>query len=160
MILKLSDMMSYMLYDCKSERVQLSLEVAYLKNYIALQQLKKDGELNIEFDARGEIASVLITPMLFIPFFENAFKHGNLENTEKGWLKSSLIVQNSQLDFNISNTIATGSKPKVKGGVGLENIRERLQLIYPNQHQLKITKENDVYTVQLNINLQNPNHEI
>ncbi len=80
MILKLSDMMSYMLYDCKSEEVPLTSEISYLQNYIDLQQLKKEGELNVTFDLEGDQSGLMIKPMLLIPFFENAFKHGNLEN--------------------------------------------------------------------------------
>ncbi|MEZ4930618.1 MAG: histidine kinase [Saprospiraceae bacterium] len=104
MILKLSDMMSYMLYDCKSEQVKLSAEINYLKNYIDLQQLKKEGELNIDFNIKGNVSNAFISPMLFIPFFENAFKHGNLEDTENGWLKSKLKMENGILDFHIANS--------------------------------------------------------
>ena len=153
MILKLSDMMSYMLYDCKSEQVKLTSEIEYLKNYIDLQQLKKDGELNIEFDINGNTSNVFITPMLFIPFFENAFKHGNLDDTENGWLKSKLSVENNTLEFKMCNTIKTGTIKKEKGGVGLENIRDRLKLLFPGKHDLDIAKENCIFSVNLKIDL-------
>ena len=154
MILKLSDMMSYMLYDCKNEKVKLSSEIDYLKNYIALQQLKKDGELNIEFKLNGDTKNVFITPMLFIPFFENAFKHGNLEDMENGWLKSELKMENGVLEFNISNSIKSLKKiNKEKGGVGLENIRDRLRLLFPEKHELKIKKEEGFFCVNLKIDL-------
>lgn len=153
MILQLSEMMSYMLYDCKQEQVNLALEIAYLKNYISLQQLKKDGEFDIDFQVKGGVEQVNITPMLFIPFFENAFKHGNLEAINIGWLKSRLEVADGMLHFTISN-----SKPKVaphhaQGGVGLENIRERLDLIYPGKHELMISDTDEVYTATLSIKL-------
>lgn len=156
MILKLSDMMSYMLYDCKSEQVKLSAEINYLKNYIDLQQLKKEGELNIDFKIKGNVSNAFISPMLFIPFFENAFKHGNLEDTENGWLKSELKMENGILDFHIANSLKKINGKKEKGGVGLENIRDRLNLIFPERHNLIIKKEADLFSVDLTIKLSNP----
>lgn len=153
MILKLSDMMSYMLYDCKHEQVSLSAEVEYLKNYIALQQLKKEGEFNIDFQTKGNIEGTLITPMLFIPLFENAFKHSNLEDIKNGWLKSKLEKTENQLLFSISNSKLVGKKSTQTGGVGLENLRERLKLLFPEQHELKIKSTEDEYKVSLTINL-------
>ena len=154
MILKLSDMMSYMLYDCKSEKVRLEDEIAYLQNYIDLQQLKKDGEFNISFEPSGDIQQVMITPMLFIPFFENAIKHGNLENTVEGWLKSWLNVDHHQLQFHISNSFCPKqSNTNMPGGVGLENIRERLLLLYPEKHQLTIKEGEGEFSVHLSLTL-------
>ena len=151
MILKLSGMMSYMLYDCKNESVRLSDEIEYLKNYIDLQQLKKDGEQNIDFNVIGIADGLEITPMLFIPFFENAFKHGNLNDTENGWLKSFLKIESNRLHFQIRNSLDERQKKDKKGGVGLENIDKRLELIYPQKHQLSIEKKEDVFSVDLEI---------
>lgn len=153
MILKLSDMMSYMLYDCKQEQVSLAAEVAYLKNYLDLQQLKKEGELNIDFQIKGNVNTTLITPMLFIPLFENAFKHGNLEDTQQGWLKSELECREHDLRFSISNSKRIESKKRAKGGVGLENLKARLELIFPARHQLKIESTAEAYKVFLSINI-------
>jgi len=153
MILKLSDMMSYMLYDCKTEKVKLTAEINYLHNFIALQQLKKEGELNIEFLTKGDFSKIQITPMLFIPFFENAFKHGNLEDLQNGWLKSEMKVENESLFFSIKNTMLKEKQKNKKGGVGLENVRARLDLIYPNRHNLEIGKKEDVFEVQIKIQL-------
>ncbi|MDW3651995.1 MAG: sensor histidine kinase [Bacteroidia bacterium] len=153
MILKLSDMMSYMLYDCKSEQVLLSAELAYLRNYIELQQLKKDGELNIEFKLMGDPGGLLITPMLFIPFFENSFKHGNLEDLEHGWMKGHLKIEKEGLKFHMSNSYCPGKKESEKGGVGLENIRERLALLFPEKHELDIQQNENIYRVDLSIKI-------
>ena len=153
MILKLSDMMSYMLYDCKSEQVKLSAEIEYLQNYIELQQLKKDGEYNIEFKISGKSNNIYITPMLFIPFFENAFKHGNLNNTKKGWMKSFLKVENDILRFEMSNSFEEKQTNSIKSGVGLENVRERLLLLFPNRHQLHIQSDENIFKVDLTLKL-------
>ena len=154
MILKLSDMMSYMLYDCKTEEVKLINEIDYLHNYIALQQLKKEGESNIEFSIEGDFHNIYITPMIFIPFFENAFKHGNLEDTEKGWLRSEMKLQNGVLFFSIKNTTTKEIKSHIKGGVGLENVAARLNLLYPNKFDLKIEKNKNIFEVDLKIELE------
>lgn len=154
MILKLSDMMSYMLYDCKSDEVLLTTELTYLDNYIDLQQLKKDGALSVSFEYSGKMEGVQIPPMLFIPFFENAFKHGNLENTISGWLKSRLEIKDDFLYFSISNTLPKIRQSYPKGGVGLENIKERLHLIYGNRHQLSILHEKEIFVVDLVLELK------
>ena len=133
------------------EMVKVSSEVDYLRNYIDLQQLKKDGEQNIDFEVKGELSGTLITPMLFIPFFENAFKHGNLDDTINGWVKSSLQVAQDQISFSISNSLSQGKRKEKQGGVGLENIRKRLELLYPNQHVLDIEKQAKTFNVHLKI---------
>ena len=156
MILKLSEMMSYMLYDCKSDTVPLSAELKYLRNYIDLQQLKKEGQYKIGFDVQGVFDDLQIVPMLFIPFFENAFKHGNVDDLGKGWIKSSLSVEGDLLRFNISNTL--GEKQMLqrndKGGVGLQNILSRLELLYPDKHSLTINRNDHIFQVNLHLNLR------
>ncbi|MEM7659493.1 MAG: histidine kinase [Bacteroidota bacterium] len=154
MILKLSDMMSYMLYDCKHEEVPLSAEIAYLQNYIELQQLKKEGELKVAFNVEALPHDPLIKPMLLIPFFENAFKHGNLEDVQRGWAKASLAIREQALHFSIQNSIGPHTSPSEKGGVGLANIQARLDLLYQGQHQLQISQEQGVFSVSLRLPLE------
>ncbi|MEM6644546.1 MAG: histidine kinase [Bacteroidota bacterium] len=151
MILRLSEMMSYMLYDCKTDRVKLSEEVNYLENFIALHQLRKEGQMNVLFDTKGDLSLTSITPMLFIPFFENAFKHGNLEDLQNGWLNSKLSVDVGSLDFTIANSYSAKDKLYTKGGVGLENIKQRLALLYPDRHHLKVFRQDNIFEVALNI---------
>jgi sensor histidine kinase YesM len=153
MILKLSEMMSYMLYDCNSEQVNLSKEIDYLRNYIDLQQLKKDGEFNIKFEVEGEVKSVLIYPMLFIPFFENAFKHGNLEDMKNGWFNSKFTFENGILKFHASNSIGKILSSYEKGGIGLQNIEDRLALLYPQKFDFKINHTNQIVSIDLSIDL-------
>lgn len=155
-ILKLSDMMSYMLYDCKSDEVLLSAEIAYLQNYIDLQQLKKEGELQVTFDIEGDVSGRCIKPMLLIPFFENAFKHGNLEDVERGWLTSLLRVTDHALHVFIQNSLHPHAPTYEKGGVGLENIQARLALLYQGRHELSITQNEAVFTVSLMLPLDPP----
>ncbi|MEM7367408.1 MAG: histidine kinase [Bacteroidota bacterium] len=153
MILKLSEMMSYMLYECKGETVRLESELVYLKNFIDLQQLKKDGEQHIQFEVSGPLEAIQIPPMLLIPFFENAFKHGNIDDTTAGWLSSSLEVVNQQISFHIRNSVNPNRRKAPPGGVGLANVRERLRLIYPDKHTLIIQSQEKEFSVHLTLDL-------
>lgn len=155
MILRLSDMMSYMLYEGRSDQVSLKSEINYLQNYISLQQLKKEGEMRISFLVDPSLPNVQVYPLLFIPFFENAFKHGNLENTDSGWLQASIKYEDHQLKLQVRNSCREqqSDRPSTEGGVGLTNIHQRLALLYPNRYSLQMSREDDVFSVQLKISL-------
>lgn len=152
-ILKLSEMLRYMLYDCKDDLVILRKEVDYIRNYIDLYQLKEEKALNIETNFAKVELEQMIPPMVFIPFIENSFKHSKIEDFENGWIKMSLTT-NGKLIFRIQNSIpqATFTKDTV-GGIGLENVKRRLELIYPNQHELVIKNENAIFDIRLEIKL-------
>lgn len=156
MILKLSDMMSFMLYDCKAETVPLTNEIEYLYNYISLQQLKKEGEQNITLQVDGDATGLRIPPMLFIPFFENAFKHGNIQDTKKGYIRSIFSIVNGQLTFTIKNSIAPFKTHYEKGGIGLENVRKRLALLYPDKHTFEISENEDHFEIIMTLNNLKP----
>lgn len=152
MILKLSDMLRYILYDCTSQEVPLDKEISYIKNYIELQQLKND-ELDVKVDIQENISGYTkIAPMLFIPFIENSFKHSKIEDTENGWIALSLSQENEQLCFKMGNSKPNTEFTKDKvGGIGLQNVRRRLELLYPHQHQLTIHNEEESFEVELRL---------
>ncbi|MDX1908806.1 MAG: histidine kinase [Bacteroidia bacterium] len=148
MILRLSDMMRYMLYDCRADRVPLAQEIRYLENFIELQQLKTPEPQQITFEVRGDTTGIHVPPMLFAPLFENACKHGNPEELGQGWIKAQLDTGASQLQFSIINTISTSPRRKDEaGGIGLENIRKRLELLYPGRHTLDVRQEAFTFSV-------------
>ena len=151
MILQLSEMMRYMLYDSQAPRVPLSQEIAYLEHFISLQQLKTEMPQDIHFECSGDLAGLEIAPLLLVPLFENAFKHGNLE--AGGWLKSSLSRTEESLRFTIQNTIGANDQKDGVGGVGLENLRQRLGLIYPKRHICSILAEKNIFSVNIQIEL-------
>lgn len=153
MILKLSDIMRYMLYECNEEKMALIQEIQYLKNYISLQQLKTEEQQQIIFDVKGPIHQINIPPLLFVPLFENAFKHGNVENTKEGWLTACMEVTADRLSFEIHNSISEHKNVPDIGGIGLENLKQRLLLIYPNKHQFSIKALRNSYSVFINIDL-------
>ena len=153
-ILKLSDMLRYIIYDCNAELVPLEKEINYINNYIALQKLKDDKITNIEVDFMGADPKSMIAPMIFIPFIENSFKHSKIEDTEEGWIRISLANTNSHLRFRISNSIPKDDYTKDRlGGVGLENVKRRLQLLYPEKHNLTIDISEDNFEVELEVTL-------
>jgi hypothetical protein len=152
-ILKLSEMMRYMLYESDAEYVPLEKEIQYLNNFIQLQELKTEESQQIVFEVIGEVAGIQIPPLLFVPLFENAFKHGNLD--EGGWLKSKLIIQDTVLDFNITNSFLLNQKKDQIGGIGLENVKKRLELLFPENHEFLIEQKDQVFSVKMKCVLEN-----
>jgi two-component system LytT family sensor kinase len=154
-ISKLSGMMRYMLYDSNEERVPLSKEITYLEECITLNKLRyADEEVTVTFDQAGPIADVSIAPMLFIPFVENAFKHG-VAIGQRAAIQIALAVSGQKLIFSCINT-DYGSIRKMEmeiSGIGLENVKRRLELVYPDKHRLKITNEDGKFMVNLEIDL-------
>ncbi|MCL6524271.1 MAG: histidine kinase [Thermoflavifilum sp.] len=155
MIMKLSNMLRYMLYENNERKVSLQEEINYIRHYIDFQLLKIEGQPKLEIDMDEVDYSLQIEPMLFIPFIENAFKHSNVEDTRKGWIRMQLRTANKTVYFHISNSIPDRAYTKDEaGGIGLQNIRKRLELLYPNKHQLHIDTHDGVFTVDLQIDTQ------
>ncbi len=154
MILKLSDMLRYIIYDCNAERVSLEKEISYIENYIDLQKLKDDQMTNIDIDFESADKDCLIAPMILIPFIENAFKHSKIEDLNYGWIKLKIENKSNQLVFSISNSLPDKAYTKDKvGGVGLENVKRRLELLYSNKYQLDIRKNDQTFSVELVISI-------
>lgn len=154
-ISKLSGMMRYMLYDSNEERVPLSKEIIYLEECITLNKLRyADEEVTVTFDQTGQTADVGIAPMLFIPFVENAFKHG-VAIEQRASIQITIAVSGEKLKFSCVNTDYSAIKKMEMNinGIGLENVKRRLELVYPGKHQLIINKENGKFMVNLEIDL-------
>jgi two-component system LytT family sensor kinase len=153
-IIKLSSLLQYMLYETDEEKVLLRNEEESLQNYIDLQRLRFSSKLtlNTNFDVKEEWHT--IEPMLLIPFVENAFKHGNglLQNPE---IDIDLQSSNNQLNFFIKNKYVSSDTAKDKtSGIGLTNVKRRLQLLYPEKHTLLIEDNNGWYKVHLKLFLK------
>lgn len=154
-IAQLSGMMRYMLYDSNTERVPLAQEIHYLEDCIALYQLRYVSELvEVSFQYVEPVPSVELAPMLFIPFLENAFKHG-VAPGQSSHIALSIGIDKNKLSFSCGNTDHSAiERPAAeKGGIGLENIKRRLELLYPGKHQLQAGTENGTYYVKLQIEL-------
>jgi two-component system LytT family sensor kinase len=148
-LLKLSDILRYMLHEGVYETVPLKQEVEYLESLVELQRISAKGDIYIEFEVEGYVGEQQIAPMLFISFVENAFKHGVL-NAPTDPAKIRLIANSDNLEFTVRNKKNHYEKDKT-GGIGLNNVRRRLELIYPGKHQLDIANEQEIFDINLKL---------
>ena len=151
-VAKLSHMMRYMIYDSNVEKVTLAKEIQYLNSYMELQKFRFSEEdpidLKISLDIKNP--SVQIAPIIFIPFVENAFKHG-IQIEQKSFIHLSVTATDHELVFNISNRKFKTETIEKNSGVGLKNVKRRLALLYPDKHQLEVTDNEDSYHVKLTL---------
>jgi len=154
-IAKLSQMMRYMIYDSNYPQVPLTKEIEYMMNYISLERLRLNNQIPITFDIKGSPDNILITPLIFITFLENAFKHGVNNNTAGSWVKISIELRTNECVYSVENSIIVKPNPskEEKSGFGLQNVQRRLELSYPGQFRLESKNLPDRYQVQLNIQL-------
>lgn len=151
-LVELSGMMRYMIYDTNVDKVPLKQELTYIENYLDLQKMQFSNPNLVNYQVEGNSENLDIPPMLFIPFIENAFKHCNDKNTEYA-INISFIINREIIQFratNIANAKHQISKDK-SSGVGLDIVKRRLQILYPNKHMLDIKKENNLFCVSLDI---------
>lgn len=150
-LITLSDMLRYMIYETGTDTVPLVKEITHLKNYISLQQLRYRNPSYIRFTYPENCQNTLIAPMLFIPFVENAFKFSSDKGTYPV-IDISVVCDEKSVSFYCLNYFQNENKPnKLKGGVGLSNVKRRLELLYPGKFTLTILNESPVFTVDLKI---------
>ena len=155
-VLKLSEMMRYMLYECNEREVSLSKEINYLKNYLELEKIRQGKKMNINFQITGEVSNQKIAPLMFIPFIENSFKHGISNQISNGYVNILLEIEGNEVYMTIENSKAASLPSptgKRSGGIGLKNVRRRLNLLYPERYKLAIEEDPNTYTVKLEIDL-------
>lgn len=150
-LLKLSELLRYMLRESDDPYVPLSKEIIYLENVIELQKIGHKGLSYVDFDVVGEVNQLKIAPLILINFIENAFKHGSFNHKETP-INILMIIEQQSLHFQITNQINHAKKDKT-GGIGLVNVKRRLSLIYPAQHQLEIHQLANEFIVDLKIDL-------
>jgi hypothetical protein len=154
-ILKLSELMRYMLYEAGEEKISLAKEVGYIHNYIELQKLRIKNPLQVNFEIQGDYRAQVITPMLLIPFVENAFKHGvSAHNPSE--IKFSLHIERDFLEFTAENAIVNPqlvNHDSTEKGIGLQNLQKRLDLLYPDKHVIEINRSQHKYFVSLTLKL-------
>lgn len=153
MILKLSDIMRYMLYETDESRVSLEKELNYLKDYVALQKIRLGKRGDVTFEVVGNAENLTIAPMILISFIENAFKYSMDTMTSAISIKTLFVIDNKVLKMTVINNYQDEIQPNAKGGIGHKNVLKRLELLYPDQHQLVIEKEETVYKVHLELTL-------
>ncbi|WP_246615865.1 sensor histidine kinase [Aquimarina litoralis] len=155
-ILELSGVLRYMLYECKVTYVSLSKELEQLENFINLGRLQIEGRGSVTFTKEIAQSNFRIAPLILVVFLENAFKHGSSSQTDGIQINSNVKVTNDGiLHFKCSNTFKTQTNiSNLDSGIGLKNVRKRLMIIYPNAHTLEVTSDNGIYQVELMIDLK------
>lgn len=155
-VLKLSSLLRFMIYESNTSKIALSKEIELLQNYIALEQLRYGDRLELSIAINGEIEDYQIAPLLLLPFLENAFKHGTSRQIDQCWISLDLTVENSAMVFKLVNSIDPQSDEQeiTVGGIGLENVMRRLQLLYKDNHYVETIKMEEVFVVNLTISLE------
>jgi two-component system, LytTR family, sensor kinase len=152
MLLLLSDLLRYAVYESKKDKVKIESEIKQIEKLIQLFQLKSEKTLSISFDVRCKQSTVFIEPMILIPLVENCFKHCNFDSLKSAYVSIRLTAENNKLEFETINTKDHWEKSKdTVGGVGLENIRQRLAILYPKRHTLDIQDEATIFNLKLTI---------
>lgn len=158
-VLKLSEMMDYMLYQSKNERVPISKEVALVRNYIDLELLRYGDRLSLDFDVALDDETTLISPLIFLSLVENAFKHGASGSIEHPHIKIDLVLSEGELKLKVFNTrriAPSGKRTGKNGGIGGANLKRQLELIYPKRYRIETEEHPDTYEVNLYIDLNAP----
>ncbi len=147
-----SEMLRYQLYECNGKEISIQKEIVYLKNYVALQRMRKDENYTISFEVGENVNNFTISPLLFIPFVENAFKHVS-HHPHKNEVRIRISKRENNIELSVFNT--KESKTIVNGytGIGLKNVQRRLELLYKDRHELVIDNKTDTYEVHLSLRI-------
>ncbi|MFT6811112.1 MAG: two-component system LytT family sensor kinase [Saprospiraceae bacterium] len=153
-ILELSSILRYMLYDCREKYVPIEKEVESLNNFIKLQSLQIEERGDINFNRTGELSNQRIAPLILIVFVENCFKHSTSSMTERINIDISLHGEGNKVTMECANVYSESPNTEnLSNGIGLENVKKRLELMYPARHALKVSDDDNVFRVHLEINL-------
>ena len=157
-VIKLSEMMRYMLYECNEPRVPLRKEINYLRNYLDLERLRQRAGITIELKVNGTVTDQMIAPLMLIPFLENSFKHGVNAAIQDGFVIATLNVEPRAVHFVLENSKGSQMPTQLhvgrpSGGIGLVNVRRRLDLLYPGRYDLNIRESPSTYAVHLDLEL-------
>lgn len=154
-VIKFSDMLRYQLYECNVEQISFEKELAYLNNYVDVQKTRKDENLIITIDHKGEMYGFTIAPLILIPFIENAFKYSSNNTDKKNILQIVFTKTENEFYFYCINTKDQIMSRKIleDGGIGIQNVKRRLELIYPDRHELIINDNEIFFEVTLKIKL-------
>lgn len=157
LVLKLKNTIRYMVYECDTALVPLQKEIKMLKDYLELEKVRYGDRLEIEVGLDGKFENKIIPPLLMIPFLENSFKHGTSRMLRDPWIKLFIQADEDILHFTLTNSKPADEIINEKGGIGLNNVKKRLQLLYPSNHLLTIEATTNTFTVNMQIPLQQMN---
>jgi hypothetical protein len=148
---KISNLLKYILYECSEDRVELKKEINLIEDYVELELMRYDERLEFAFEKQIKDAEVSIVPMILFTFVENSFKHGSGPEPGKSFIHLQLSADREKMSFTAENSYPGLTENKSTNGLGLDNVRKRLDLLYPNSHNLVIDKQESVFRVELQI---------
>jgi LytS/YehU family sensor histidine kinase len=156
-LLQFSDLLRYQLYECNADKIAVEKEMSYLKDYVKLQEKRKDENYKVEWFCSAEVKNFQIVPLLMMPLVENAFKHISHFQDKPNTICIRADKNNNIFSFRIVNTTEPGqeSNELEYGGIGLKNVKRRLDLLYPAEHVLDIINNDGLYTVELKLTIHN-----
>ena len=152
---KFSDMLRYQLYELKGEKISIEKEIGYLQDYVHLQKLRREN-CKVQFTCSPDVKGFFIEPLLLIPFVENSFKHlSHYSNGKSNEVTIGIARANGEMRFSVSNTTESKQVPELlkQGGIGLANVKRRLELLYPDKHNLQINEKDGRFDVELMIRI-------
>lgn len=150
MVLKLSELINYMLYECTANEVPLSKEVKFIENYISIEKMRYGDKLEVDVRVSGPQTS-LLAPMIILPFVENCFKHGASEELLQSWVTVQIDASPEVILIKVENSKSNNGNNHHGDGIGIQNVKRRLALLYPNKHELKILDGKETFLVILTI---------
>lgn len=154
-VLKLSALLRFMIYESRSPKISLVREVELLQSYISLEKLRYGDRLDFSERITGRLEKFQISPLLLLPFVENAFKHGTSSQLDQCWISLDLSLEGSQMNFKLVNSYDHDKGEKLEhGGLGLTNVKRRLDILYSGRYQLETLKLPDIYVINLELQLE------
>jgi uncharacterized membrane-anchored protein YhcB (DUF1043 family) len=155
LVMGLSDMLRFMLYEGTQPLVPLSKELKLVQDYIYLESTRYDDRLDVHIDIPSDTKNLYITPLLLLPFVENCFKHGTSNMLDQPWLSLHIYLDGTTMHMKLINGKPTSDQKRIEphAGIGIRNVRSRLELLYPEKHQLQMTSDKEVFVVNLQLEL-------
>lgn len=154
MLFGLSDILRYMLYDCNKPLTPLSLELKMMNEYIALEKIRYGNRLDLHVDLPPNTDGYLVAPLIILPFIENCFKHGTSNMLDQPWISLAITIDGRHMTMKLLNSKPREDRQQGSHGIGIENVKKRLELLYPGKHELTITAEEEVFIVILKLQLE------
>ncbi len=159
MVMQLSDLLRYQLYEGVDKKVMLRSELKYIDNYLELHRMRQ-MDIDVQYNIEGNLEGVMLYPFMYISLLENAFKYVNVNNLCEKFIKIFIAIDEKYISFAVKNTKATfseiqNSEKRRSGGLGIANTRKRLELLYPNKYTLKMESDENYFNVELKIEIEN-----
>ena len=159
MLIRLSDLLSYMLYECDAPKVKLENEIGMLKEYMVLEKIRQDDRLEMTFQIKGNADGKMISPLLLLPFIDHSFSYCNNEMVEQAWVNLDITIEDNNLSMKLINGMPAGIAGVTKDEQSLVNVIKRLELLYPGRHELKINTEQELLMIHLHLKLEEATQE-